>query len=522
MAETVASKQVVAVIDIGTSAIRMVIAEIGPKSEIRYLENLHKPVRFGKDVFTTGRIGNASLREAIAILKNFKTVSQSYGVKQPEAIATSAVRESVNRDNFIDQVYVRTGIDVEILDGPEENRLELIAVEHALGDQVDLNTKNCLIVEVGSGSTEMIILNQGQVEITRTLALGSIRLPEKAVAGKTDPAVMQRVLKRSIHEIAAYAAQEYSLDQINTFIALGGDMRLTVRQLNEKEPDKFASFDKKSFQSFVNKVAKMTPEEIATSFNIAYDQAEMLYPSLLVYQNFLNETKAEEVIVPMVSIRDGLLLEIAQMHSGYKRTDVSKQVLNSARHLGTKYNYDKNHSACVASLAVKLFDVLKQDHGMGNKERLLLEVSGILHDIGTYISPAAHHKHSSYLIDAAEIFGLRKAERHIVSNVVRYHRRSTPRESHVPYMSLPKADRATVSKLAAILRVADALDHSHQQKIRNFTLEVNDDEYAVWVSDETGDIALERDSLKEKSNMFSDVFGAPIVLKQGKPAENKR
>jgi exopolyphosphatase/guanosine-5'-triphosphate,3'-diphosphate pyrophosphatase len=209
------------------------------------------------------------------------------------------------------------------------------------------------------------------------------------------------------------------------------------------------------------------------------------------------------------------LLEIAQLLSGYRGTDVSKQVLNSARHLGAKYMYDKGHAACVASLALKLYDLLARDHGMGSRERLLLEVSGILHDIGTYISPAGHHKHSYYLVDAAEIFGLRRTDKNIVANVVRYHRRVPPRETHVPYMSLAKSDRAIVSKLASILRVADALDTAHQQKIRSFTLERSEDAYALWVPKEIGDISLERESLRRKGDMFADVFGAPIDLKQG-------
>ncbi len=521
MTEKPIQKQQVAVIDIGTSAIRMVIAEIGPKDEIRTLENLQKPVRFGKEVFTTGRLSNVAIRDAIAILKNFKEVSDGYGVKKIQAIATSAVREAMNRDNFIDQVFVRTGIDVEVVEGPEENRLELLAVEHALEGKVDLQKKNCLIVEVGSGSTEMIILNQGNVEITRTLSLGAIRLPEQAVAGKTDPAVMQRVLKRSIHEVVLYAAREYNFDQVDTFIAIGGDVRFVSQQIHEKTDantiERHVVLEQKAFQSFVNQIGKMTPEDIAGQYGLAYTEAETLYPALLVYANFLAETKADSIVVPMVSIRDGLLIEMAQMFSGYKRTDVARQVVNSARHLAAKYQYDKAHAGCVASLALKLFDSISQDHGMGTRERMLLEVSALLHDIGIFVSPAAHHKHSSYLVEAAEIFGLRKSDKDIVSQVVRYHRRTIPRDTHVPYMSLPKTDRAVVSKLAAILRVADALDHSHQQKIRQFTLERAEEAYTLWVPDDLGDITLERNSLMEKSGLFAEVFGAPVALKQGTP-----
>lgn len=496
----------------------MVVAEIGSKAEIRYLENLQRPIRFGRDVFTGGRISASSTREALKILKDFRTVAETYGVKKIHAVATSAVREAANRDNFVDQVYVRTGIEIEILDGSEENRLQLIAVESALEGKFDLEKKNCLIAEVGSGSTELIILSQGQVELTRTLSLGAMRFPEGVTPGKTEPAVMRQVLKRNVHEISVYAAREYNLGQIDTFVALGSDMRLVSQQLITEQNPSFATFTKKAFMEFIAKIGKMTPEDIVTQFGVPYSQAELLYPSLLVYANFMGETAAETVIVPMVSMRDGLLLELAQMFSDYKRTDLSKQVINSAKHLGTKYQYDRSHALCVTALALKLFDTLREDHGMGPKERLLLEVSGVLHDIGTFISPAAHHKHSSYLVNAAEIFGLRRSEKEIVSNVVRYHRRSIPKPTHIPYMSLPKSDRSVVSKLAAILRVADALDHEHQQKIRNFSLEVLNDAYILWIPEEVGDISMERESLREKGDMFAEVFGSPVQLRVGKPS----
>src|SRR5258708_15349174 len=128
MAETPSTKDIIAVIEVGSSAMRMVIAEVGPKLSIRYLENMQKPVSFGKDVFTTGRLSLSSIRQGIEILDNFQSVLESYVGRRVHAIATIAVREATNRDSFIDQVFVRTGLDVEVTEGAEENRLELIAV----------------------------------------------------------------------------------------------------------------------------------------------------------------------------------------------------------------------------------------------------------------------------------------------------------------------------------------------------------------------------------------------------------
>ena len=261
-------------------------------------------------------------------------------------------------------------------------------------------------------------------------------------------------------------------------------------------------------------LAKIPPEELAAKYVIPFADAETLYPAILISTCFLSETKVESLVVPMVSIRDGLLLEMSQMASGGKRTDVSRQVTSSARSLGRKYRYDEPHAVNVAALAVKFFDLLKAEHGLGPRERMLLETAAVLHDIGIYISPTSHHKHSAYLVNASEVFGLRKSDKDIVSNVVRYHRRSLPKPTHTVYMSLPRADRTVVSKLAAILRVADALDNPHQQKVQDFTVEKAQDSYTLWVGPEAGDVSLERQAVQGKGDMFAEIFGASISLKQ--------
>src|SRR5688572_24272071 len=277
------AREAIAVIDVGSSAIRMMIAEVGPKLAIRVLENLQKPIAFGKDVFNNGRLSHASIRDSITILDNFVSVLESYGVKRIQAIATSAVREASNKDNFLDQVYARTGIDVEVIEGAEENRLDLIAVEHALQGRFEFDKKNCLIMEVGTGSTEIILTTKGEVSLTRTLLIGPLRLPDQSVAGKTDAATLQRSLKRRIHSVAEEFGREYNLAEINTFIAMGATMRFICKQLYEKNEEMLATLTPKEFTDAVKTLSKMPAEEIAEKYGIPYSDAETLYASLLIY-----------------------------------------------------------------------------------------------------------------------------------------------------------------------------------------------------------------------------------------------
>lgn len=517
MVETTTAKEPIAVIEIGSSAIRMVIAEAGPKLALRYLENVQKPVLFGKDVFTHGRLSPAAISQGIDILQNYKTMLETYGVRRMHAVATSAVREAANRDNFVDQVFVRTGVDVEVIEGAEENRLDLIAVEHALAGHFNFEKSNCLIVEVGTGSTELMATTAGEVALTRTLLIGPLRLPEQADVTKTDAATLQRLLKRRVSAMATEFKREYDLRSVDTFIALGASMRFVAKELTGGQAS-ISTVAVKDFNELIKTLSKLPTDDMADKYGMTYADAETLFASLLLYANFLAETPTEKILIPMVSLRDGVLLEMAQIVSGSRRNDLARQVIRSARSLGKKYNFDETHATAVAAMALKLFDAFKDDHGMGPRERLLLEVSALLHDIGTFISATSHHKHSAYLIQAAEIFGLRRVDKDIVANAARYHRRSQPKLTHPNYVALSRPDRAVVSKLAAILRVAEGLDASHQQKCRDFTVERKGSSVSLWVPEAVGDITLERQALSRKTDMMADILGVSLSLKQGVPA----
>ncbi len=504
----------VAVIDIGSSAIRLAVAEIGDKSSIRQIENMSKPVSLGQDVFSTGRIEQETMRESLAILANYREVITSYGIQQVHAIATSAVRDATNRDNFVDKVFIRTGIDVEVLEGMEENRLLLMAVEHALSGKVDLRSASALVIEVGAGTTEITLLEKGRVMLSRSLPLGSIRLPQNLTTSKFEQSALPRILKRNLRMIIEDFSRDFNPARVDTFIAVGGDMRAVARQAGKEAGPNHAVLSSEKLMEFVRSLAKLPPEETARKLSLSYRDAELIYPSMLIYSAFLAETRAKNILVPMANIREGVLLEVGHLVSGHHHGDISRQVISSARGVGKKYRYDEDHAQNVSANALRIYDALQKEHGLSPTERMLLEISALLHDIGTYVSPSSHHKHSMYLVEAAEIFGLRKAHKDIVANVVRYHRRSLPKSSHMAYMALSRADRTIVAKLSAILRVADALDNSHQQRIKDLRFKRLEDSYLLQVPDEAGDIALEKQSLLSKSDFFIDIYGYPITVRQ--------
>jgi exopolyphosphatase/guanosine-5'-triphosphate,3'-diphosphate pyrophosphatase len=242
--------------------------------------------------------------------------------------------------------------------------------------------------------------------------------------------------------------------------------------------------------------------------------AETLVPALLTYRELILETPAERVTVPDVTMRDGLLLEFARPEGGDAVAEMGRQAIASAMGLGEKYRIDAAHARNVAFLATRLFDELRKEHGLGSRHRLLLEVAALLHDIGIFLGLRAHHKHSQYILSVSEVFGLTQDDMLVVSNIARYHRRGLPQKSHLPFMALDRDTRTEVGKLAAILRVANALDADHLQKVRDVRIVAEDEGWVVEVEG-AGDLTMERLASLARADLLTEVFGRRVSFREG-------
>jgi exopolyphosphatase/guanosine-5'-triphosphate,3'-diphosphate pyrophosphatase len=192
--------------------------------------------------------------------------------------------------------------------------------------------------------------------------------------------------------------------------------------------------------------------------------------------------------------------------------DFERHVLASAEAVGSKHRFDRRHGRHVAMLAVRMFDECQDDHGLTKRERLLLQVAALLHDIGVYVSHRGHHKHSQYLLAASQIFGLSNEDTAIVSNIARYHRRGTPQRSHLSYVALDRHDRLIVNTLAAILRLANALDAEHLQKVHTLRLLRRDTAWTLEIEG-VGDLTMEQLAATARADMFGETFGRELIIR---------
>ena len=512
-----------AVVDLGASAVRLVVAEVQPGSPFRVLEEASRGVLLGKDTFTHGRLGPATVEATLKVLEGFRRIMDTYGVVRYRAVATSAIREAGNRETFLDRVRLRTGIEMEVIDGTEENRLTYLAVRETLREHEALTTGDALLLEVGGGSADLSFLRKGQPIHSGTYALGSIRMRQNLASWHGTQEQRVRLLRRHIHNVVEDIRREMPLREAKHFVTLGGDVRLAADRIAELQPaggrraknpaNGPRALPREAFLAFCDEATGYDVEQVIERFRLPQADAETLGPALLVNRELLLETSAEEIVVPEASLRQGLLLDLARAEEGHGVEDLSNQVLASAQALGEKYRFDAAHAKNVAQLSIRLFDELKGEHGLSGRERLLLEVAALLHDIGNYVNLRAHHKHSQYILSVSDIFGMSRDDMEIVANVARYHRRATPQKSHLPYQALDSDTRVTVNKLAAILRLANALDADHLQKVKDVTVKAEEGTLVVQVEG-AGDLTMERLTAQSRGDFLTEVFGRRLTFRE--------
>jgi exopolyphosphatase/guanosine-5'-triphosphate,3'-diphosphate pyrophosphatase len=502
----------VAVIELGSTGIRMAIANLRHDGGFDVLERASRPCGLGRDVFSGGSIGRAATKDVVATLGKFVELARGYGVAPEDvrAIGTSALREAENRETFVDRVSLQAGIDVRIVEDVEENHYMYLAVLKALGDdRAILSRANTVILEVGGGSTELMLLRRGKMVAAHSFRIGTVRLGAFLRSGSE--ASMDRYLDDNISTTLDVLETDMQLSSVRQAVVIGADVRFVASRAGREAGRACSIVDRKGFDDFVASLVALGADRGADNLGIGEAEAEELVPGLAIACKFLSRTAVEEVLVPDTTIRDGVLAAMAAGPDPELENELRKQVVASSIALGRRYRFDERHALHVAETALAIFDAMEREHGLDPSQRLRLEVAAILHDVGTFVRPSGHHRHSEYIIANSEIFGLHGDDLAVISSVARYHRKSTPTMAHQNFAALTRANRMAVYKLSAILRVADALDRGHGQRVSVAELERRG-EYLVIRAGEGEDYSLERLSLAEKGDLFEDAFGLKAVL----------
>ena len=444
MADTQPANGLIGVLDMGASAIRLVVAEIDARRNVRVIEEASRGVLLGRDTFSAGVIRSQTVDAALEALDGFRHIMNGYGVADIRAVATSAVREARNADMFLDRIQRpdRHPLRDHQRGGGEPAGLPRGQGRRCAGTRRS-RRRATLLIEVGGGSTSLTALRRGQPTRSGVYALGSVRLRQQLDLRRHTQELQVALLNRYVANVVEEIRVEIPLDRVTHVIAIGGDVRFVAAQLSDGENDgEVPEIGRAALPRLLRRDRAPRRRQHHRSLPPAgRSSSKPCCRRCSSTGALVSETAASSVIVSGASLRGGVLIDVAEPKSRLTAEDFARQVLASADTLGHRYRYDREHGHHVAMLATRLFDQLRDEHGLGERERLLLQVAALLHDVGMYISLRAHHKHSQYILGASQIFGLSNEETAIVSNIVRYHRRGLPQDTP-PAVHRPRPHRS--------------------------------------------------------------------------------
>jgi len=504
--------QRIAAIDAGSNALRLIVGEIKDDGRVEPIENIRLPVRLGQDAFTTGVLREETMQQGVDAFLHFRRVTDEFGVIKIRAIATSALRETVNSHILLDRIQQTSAIEIEIINGEEEARLIHLAVENA----IELGHKRAVLIDIGGGSVEVTISENKRIISTESYNMGTVRLLKK-LNGDEQIALKQpfSLLVREYAEAARRRIdREIGNEKIHLCIATGGnpeEMGDLRQRLFEKSSNNVITLGE--LQDLIEKLSSMSIKDRINKFKLKPDRADVILPAAIVLQLIATEAKVKEIKIPNVGLKDGVLIEMAEELARNPKPKLLRmeQVWEAAIRLGDKYQLDMEHAALISKLAGQLFDQSQDLHKLNNEYKLLLQVGSLLHDIGHFINPIDHDKHSYYILKHNPLLGLNEHQQEIVANLVRYHRKDFPSLEDENFKSLPQKDRLIVAKLSALLRLADVMDMSHSGRVTRVSLAEKKKKWELTLQGK-GDLMLEKWGLNKRRALFEEIFGVELEI----------
>ncbi|HET9870754.1 MAG TPA: Ppx/GppA phosphatase family protein, partial [bacterium] len=459
-------------------------------------------VRLGQDVFTKGSISRETTQRAVEAFQHFREVLEQHQVARVRAVGTSALREARNRDAFLKKIAQTSGLELRTIGSEEEALLVYLAVSK----KIPLEGKTAMLIDIGGGSVEVTLARNAKILATESFKMGAVRLMQVLERKRYGEKKFNLMLQEYVEAARKRFNQKLAGQKTDICVGTGGNLDALSDLKGQllKAPDT-AFVTLRELDLLIAKLQKLSTEERILKLRLRPDRADVILPAAIVLREIMKVGRASRVYVPHVGVKEGILIDmVSELLSG-KPPLHRDEVMAAARQLGKKYDYDEPHAQQVARLSLDLFEKTKKLHRLGDDNRLLLEAAATVHDIGQFVNYAAHHKHSYYLITSSQIMGLSAHQVELVANIARYHRKAVPLLKHDSYRALDPKDRLLVCKLAAILRIADAMDHEHACKVKDFGAQYKRPHFSVTLRGHD-DLLLEKWSLLKKCDLFEKTF----------------
>jgi len=510
-----------AAVDIGSNSVRMLAAEVNAGGRFTALASQRQVTRLGASVFQRGRISEEAIHFVCDTLARMAQEYRGLDILAVRAVATSAVRDASNQSEFLDRASAALGTRVETISGQEEARLIHAGVQARWPHPA----QRILIVDVGGGSAEVILGDEGELIQAFSRPLGALRLTEVLLKHDPPAEVELHRLQEYIDEKLAGAVKRFGRRPVDRMIATSATAAAIVCSINRiprpnrDEADRLRA-SAANVRRFYRDVAARTLARRRKFEGIGPRRAEIIVAGAAVFARALDLFGLPSLFYSAAGVRDGIIADLAARGAGRELSSLSRDQRRTVETMARHYGVQPRHAAKVAGMARLLFDELQNLHKLPVASGKLLEAAAYLHDIGHFVSDASHHKHSQYLVENSDLPGFTDQERKAVAMLCRYHRKALPQPRHSPYQELLPDIQRTVLLLTPLLRLADSLDRGHEQRVHSLHVERQDAAVVLGIESES-DADLELWAAERAGDLFRQVYGMPLVLQQSRPAKRR-
>ena len=508
-------KKTFAAIDVGSHELAMKIVEVSPQSGLKVIDHVRYGLDIGTESYKTGKLSYEHMEELCHVLREFVKMMQSYKVEDYKAYGTSAIRELDNTIIVLDQIEKKTGIRVNCLSNSEQRFLDYKSIA-AQGEEFHKIIENgTAILDIGGGSIQLSLFDKESLVATQNIRLGVLRLYEKMRYIEVKPSQYQSVLAELIDTQLAVFKKLYLKDrEIKNLIVVDDYVSAVIKQVYP-EIDKKGFVEKKKYLDKMKELQAKNRIEVSKILRMSEENVPLLRISSQLIKSSLECLGADYLWVPGVTLCDGIAYDYAESNKWIKPIhNFEDDIIACAKNISKRYQGSKRRGETLEQICLTIFDSMRKLHGLGKRERLLLQIATLLHDCGKYLNMVSVGECSYHVVMNTEIIGLSHLEREIVANIVKFNH-----EDFAYYDEITKAGGIdkdaylVVAKLTAILRVANGLDKTHKQKFKNVKTAVHENE--LWIQVDTAEnIALEKGLFWNAARFFEEVYNIKPVIKQ--------
>ncbi len=504
-----------AAIDVGSYEVGMKIVELSVKNGLKEIDYIRHRIELGTDTYTTGKISKERMDELCDTLCRFKEIMEGYRVEDYKAFGTSAIRETVNTRIVIEQIKLRTGLDVGVLSNSEQRFLHYKAVASHTETYEEIMSRGSLILDVGGGSIQLSLFEKNALVTTQNIRLGILRMRDSMSDFATRSIFYEELLSEYIDNQLDSFKRLYmdgGLKKVDSIVIIDDYIS---HVMNTFKNNRIVTRDE--LKDFIDLARTKSDEDITRIVGLTEESASLLIPSIVLLERVFSMTGAEYLWAPGISLADGIAYEYARTHRFIQPIhDFENDALECAKRMALKYNANIKRNELLEEIATELFKSTKKLHGMGKRELLLLRIASVLNDCGRYISLEGAAEAGYSIIMASEILGLSHMERQIIACIVRYNKIDFDYYSKMASeMLIDKANYLTIVKLCSLFRLADGICRSYRTKVGAIKASLKDGKLLILVEADE-DISIEKRFFKRKSDFFTEVFSVEVVLKYNK------